>query len=40
VAVSTTNYEVSFDEVIEVSTTKGTNGDAQDLSVQMTFVVV
>jgi len=40
VAVSTTNYEVSFDEVIEVSTTKGTNGNAQDLSVQMTFVVV
>lgn len=40
VAVSTTNYEVSFDEVVEVSTAKGTNGNAQDLSVQMTFVVV
>lgn len=38
VAVATANYDINFGEVIEVSAGKGTGGDAQDLSMVLTFV--
>ncbi len=37
--VSASYYDVQFDEVIEIAATKAGNGDAQDLTVLLTFVV-
>jgi len=39
VDISTTYYDINFGEEIELNATKGTTGDAEDLSTILTFVV-
>jgi len=39
VQIAAAAYDVQFGELIEVSATKGTGGDAQDLSMILTFVI-
>jgi hypothetical protein len=37
--INTTNYNLVFGEAIEIGSTKGTGGNAQDLSAVLTFVL-
>lgn len=36
--IDTSNYDINFNERLEISVTKGTNGDAEDLTVTLVFV--
>jgi hypothetical protein len=39
VDINTTNYLINFGDLVEVGAVKGTGGNAQDLSIVLTFVV-
>lgn len=39
VDISTANYDIAYGDVIELNANKGTGGDAQELSIELVFVV-